>query len=94
MAKKTSIKGSFNKYILQAEKRAVASKGTKAIRKHAATAWNWPETIVQSLRLGHDGKTPLIIHKTAVEEQIKDLEYGTADSRPAPALRSFTWGDR
>ena len=94
MAKKTSIKRSLKAYILEAEKKAVATKGTKALRNHAATAWNWPETIIQSLRLGHDGKTPMIIHKTAVEEQIKDLEYGTAETRPAPALRSFTWGDR
>lgn len=90
---KTPIKATLKKLLVAVEKETMQDpKSTEKLRSHTRD-YGWPETIVSKLRRGHDGTAPTILYSSSVHQQIQDLEYGTPDTAPAPALRTFMMGD-
>lgn len=62
------------------------------LREHAEKA-GWPKDIINKLSMTYDQKHHQIVYPEELESQIKDLEYGTLESSPMPALRTFTFGN-
>ena len=92
MAKKKSIKAFGKAVILAAEKRSLEAY-TKELRNHAKNL-GWPEEVYSSLSVKHDGISPHIAYSEDKKDLVNDLEYGTLDSRPSPALRTVMLGGR
>jgi hypothetical protein len=87
MASLTSV---FNHALKRAERAATAGYTTK-LREHTK-AYGWPDHLVSSLSMYHDGENHTITYPKHLEEQILTLEYGTQDVPPSPALRTFMIG--
>jgi len=88
VAKLSSV---FNYAIRRSEKAATPAYTAK-LRKHVAD-YGWPSDIVSSLSMIHDGKGHKISYPEHLENQILTLEYGTQDTQPNPALRTFMMGN-
>lgn len=65
----------------------------KKLAEHAKKA-GWPEHMVEHIDIEYDQKNHKIVYTEGLEEQIMNLEYGSTESVPMPALRTFTFGDK
>jgi hypothetical protein len=87
VAKFSSI---FKDSIRRVEK-SVTPAYTNKLRNHLSD-YGWPSHIVSQISLKHDGKQHKITYPEHLEDQILTLEYGTQDTPPNPAMRTFMMG--
>lgn len=85
-----SVKTYLNQAIRVAEKQITESY-TARLREHAS-AYAWPDEIVNEIRMDYDDNTHSIKYPEHLEDAILTLEYGTSSVPPSPALRTFTLG--
>jgi len=85
-----NFKKTFDSLIIAAEKQAVKVR-TKQLQNHASS-YGWPSEVVNNLNITYDGKNHAISHPRNYKDIIHALEYGTQDTQPAPALRTFMLG--
>lgn len=88
---RTGMKAFFKSYIVAAEKKMLPAYTAK-LRKHAKDM-GWQDDLTNSVRIAHDGTSPVIVYSSDVQQQINDTEYGTPDSTKKAALRTFMLGE-
>lgn len=85
-----SLESLFHHSIRRAERAATAGY-TEKLRNHVRS-YGWPDHIVSSISMDHDGSGHKITYPEHLEEQILTLEYGTQDTPASPAFRTFMVG--
>jgi hypothetical protein len=65
----------------------------KKLAEHARKA-GWPSDMIEHIDIEYDQKHHKIVYTEGLEDQIMSLEYGSTDSVPMPALRTFAFGDK
>jgi hypothetical protein len=72
---------------------ALTEEYSQKLAEHAKKA-GWPTSMVEHIGIEYDQKNHKIVYTEGLEEQIMNLEYGSTESVPMPALRTFTFGDK
>ena len=90
IGKTTDVAGFF-KGVLSNQAQLMTQAYGEKLREHALNA-GWPEEMVAKIGISYDQDSHKIVYDTLSEKEVLDLEYGTQDINPMPALRTFMFG--
>jgi len=87
---KTSLTRYLREVVSEVEEKASAAY-TQQLRAHVGSH-GWPEEVTVQLSITYKDGYHQIAYPDKIKDQVLDLEYGTIDSPPSPALRTFMMG--